>query len=521
MVNQAWPVAEGQDIMIPHLTNAVRTVLMPTGFLVVLFTPIVSLDKYEYGVKKGERPRSEVEEQWHAEHHNIHGAGFVLAVVLALFWEAGFLFADCRWYFAAGHPTAMPWPAPARWAWCVLAVLRLVGLVLQAVCLVNFYNAMSDVAKLKEPRAFNYRKWICEYSCLVLGGMVMMYDAASVLVFAGHCPRSLHDWGSILVVVGVLAETLNFTLGFCGIGGCRWAGVIALMDFNKIDFESLMHYILAVRMAPPLLLALKQKSGAELMGIDIAQAGDTDKIEVMWHDLGKGLPKVQSLVACPGIVENVHAITFDELSDADLLMYHEDMARVLKQLPSAEVMIVPFGCKVYKINRRMPIAVLLLGDFAADLEEVKKDVPGAQLGGPLASLGITRQGVQVNAMPYWPWRSELWEKLGYEDVARDITEAVRARVPELDLWREDLVSQLASGADLRRLYVVLNSELAALGDYEVQFRGVVGGPPRLVAVTLKSNLEKAAECAVWSQGYEVAIVPTTQGGEGKLYHKLA
>jgi len=538
MVNQAWPVHEDEDPLFAHLTNAVRSVLMPVGFLMVLFTPIISLDKYEYGVDNKGMPykskvrRSETEEQWHMQHHNVHAAGFVSAVVLGLLWEVAFLIADLRWYFsAAAASSSLLWPKPAHFVWCVLAFLRGVALVLQALSLKSFVMIMSEAVTLKDPRLLNYQKWMCEYSSLVLGGMVMMYDAASVLTFAGHGPRSLQDWPSLIMVGLMLLETVRFTKGFFGLGGVRWAGVAALYDLNKVDFEGLLHYIFAVRCSPPLLLAVKQKSKAELLGIDIAQAGDKDEFTVLWHDLGAGLPKVQALVVCPGLVERVEAITFDELSDDDLLIYHEDLARTLRQLPSAEVMLVPYGRKIYKIGRRMPLAVLLLGDYIGDLLEVRKGVTGAQpqlpdtwarTAGCGANLGIARPGLRINSEPYWPWRTKLWETQGYEDVARDVTAAVRARLPlaTLGSWRQDLMSQLESGADLRPLYQVLKTELAPLEEYEVQIRGLVGGPPQLVAVTLKANLEKAQASALWCEGREVAIMPDANGAQGKVYHKL-
>lgn len=532
MVNQAWPLAESEDPLWAHLANAIRSALMPVGFLMVLFTPIISLDKYEYGETsdgvpwKGVKQRSEVEEQWHSEHHNVHGAGFVSAVVLGLIWEACFLGADLAWYFSGGS-SLRPWSPVSRTAWCVLAGLRGLALVLQAKSLVNFLLVMSDAVNLKDPRLLKYRKWMCEYGCLVLGGMVMMYDAASVFVFALHGPRSWRDWPSVIFVCALLLETLRFTKGFFGFGDARWSGLAALYDFNKIDFEALLHYIFSIRVTPPLLLAMKTKTKSELLGIDMAQAGDKDSFTVQWHDLGAGLPKVQAILVCPGLVERVEAITLDELSDADLRIYHEDLAKALRQLPSAEIMLMPFGCKIYKAGRRMPLSVFPLTDYVGDLTKVREGVPGMQprlpascvgLADFAAKLGISRQGLRCNTTAYWPWRAKLWEGIGYEDVARDITDAVRARLPH-GSWRQDFLSQLESGADLRPLYKVLNQELKQLEEYEVQFRGLVGGPPRLVVVTLKGNLDKANTCPLWRAGREVAI-QTPAEAEGKVYHKL-
>merc|ERR550539_1708100 len=131
-----------------------------------------------------------------------------------------------------------------------------------------------------------------------------------------------------------------------------------------------------------------------------------------------------------------------------------------------------------KLGRRMPIAVLLLGNYARDLQAVRSGVAEALPRLPeswarsascAAALGVSKHGLRINTAPYWPWRNQLFEG---KDAARDITDAVRARLPAGD-WGQDLASQFESGADMRPLYELLSRDLAPLEEYEVQLRGLV------------------------------------------------
>mmetsp|Transcript_57967 Transcript_57967/g.131045 ORF Transcript_57967/g.131045 Transcript_57967/m.131045 type:complete len:646 (+) Transcript_57967:95-2032(+) len=517
MVNQAYPISSNQDGEAMYFANMVRSVLMPVGFLLVLNTPIVSLDRNAYGQKKREwAERSEIEDEWHAQHHNVHAGGFVLAVVVPILWEAGFLISDIHWYLG-GVPSGLPWPRPARVAWLVLTFLRSAALIMQTICTKKFLALETGAVEPKNPKLVNFRQWSAEYSCLVLGGLVVMYNAASILVFAGHTPTSSHHWLRACLISGVLLEILRCTVGFLGLAGYRWSGLTALLDFDGVDFEGVIHYIFNVYCVPPLLRSLKYKSGADLLCIDVAQAGDRSPFALMPHDLGANLPELQILLACPGLVEEVTAIHFHQLSQIDLKLYHEDLAKVLQQLPSIEEIRIPFGGQVFKCGRRLPLAILKLANYREDLAALRAGVvPNAEptcewstswasLRALAAKAGITMKHLRINSTAFGPWRKDIWESLGREDVARDVTQVVRRRLPHLGIWTKGLLAQLESGEDLIALYKLFFDELAPLEEYEVRIRGLVAGSPQFTAVTLRENLVSMEKSPLWMQGYETSV----------------
>eukprot|EP00966_Prymnesium_polylepis_P077381 1792375-Prymnesium_polylepis.1 len=281
------------------------------------------------------------------------------------------------------------WERPRMAMWLVLTVCRLASGVLGMVSFGHFQNVISTVGTSKpQSNGRNLKAISSEYNMLVLTSYSIMLSYVACLFEPGW-PASppwqhtgtiymLAAWSIYrFLMCAFLADIIDPKRAI--LGDYRTFYTVTVV-WPRIDFAAAVKAALKQSYRGPLTRVIESASGEDIVFLRAVQAGVPDQNDELFASveslgkmhiagLGEREPKVTQLLVRPEQFETAGAMNMHDLSAIEIEHFNQDLCIVLKSLPSADVIHLPYG-SLYKLDRRIPFIRLSLSDYAGDQEKL-------------------------------------------------------------------------------------------------------------------------------------------------------
>lgn len=446
----------GGNSMWGYVFHAFRGLMTPFGLLMVLQTPVVSgAGAGNKEIREGKKV-SNIELLYQLNWVILHFVGFAAFLGPAVIIELPVAVYELLTHEGSGsgfHVEA------ARMGLAAMRIICAVLLVISAPFLAR--------DSTKNPNSLGALKWRAEFTVGEFGACQMYFNALSVWIQ----PGTSYGWADLVLLALLALEAFRIFFAH----GVFW--LVTMMKWDSIDWANVMKYEIPAQ--GPLMKALRQKTGNELIHLHAVQAGVPDFTESIVKAstylpassvaTGCKYDKLRLLVFKPDNYENFKAMDFPDLSEMDLDHWNGDFTRVLATLPTADTLFFPFG--TYKLDMMIPMVLVSMTDYSGDI----------------AKLGE----VAANNLP---------AKAGTEEVGYDITSKVLSDPRGAFLAQQSFSEAIQAKGKTAGFYKLISeigdlidkADAAKAGDagapllsktpqgYEIQLRGALKASPKVV-----------------------------------------
>jgi len=354
----------GGNSMWGYVFHAFRGLMTPTGLLVVLQTPVVSgAGAGNKDIREGKKV-SNIELIYQLNWVILHFVGFAAFLGPAVIIELPVAVYEILTHQSSGGGLHLE---AARLGLAAMRILCAVLLVIAAPFLTR--------ESTKNPNTLGALKWRAEFTVGEFGACQMYFNALSVWIQ----PGTAYGWADMALLALLAFEAFRIFFSH----GVFW--LVTMMQWDTIDWAALMQR--EVPAQGPLMKALRQKTGNELIHLHAVQAGVPDFSESIVKAstylpasavaTGCKYDKIKLLVFKPDNYENFKAMDFPDLSDMDLEYWNGDFTRVLATLPSVDTLFFPFG--TYKLDMMIPMVLVSITDYTADVAKLGPEVAANSL----------------------------------------------------------------------------------------------------------------------------------------------